>query len=524
MFVCVNNSSLIKTNYSISFLVADDTEMKLLSGHSKEEFKKLLCDVPDLVNEFKTKDKASDALYIYLMRLRTGRTYEEIGVHFRIPVKTVQRRCDVVREILKKSIVPANVNFEMPRNELLEHKSKTSSILFDDTNPDSAHVILDGTYIYLEKSTNYRFQKVSYNAHKMRNYLKIMMGVLTDGKIAFVLGPFKAIENDAVITEKIFSATNAAPAIKSFTQNDVFIVDRGFRDCETTLINLGFIVKMPTCGENTKLSTKNANDSRLVTRVRYNVERVNGVMKSVWKIFSNTIDIHYIPKIMDDFEIAAAFINRRSNLVKDTERTIEMAKKMKEQQNKPNELSKIVGSTAFERLIRANSYEIFEVFTTLPKFDIDDLEMISFGPYQVQQARCYLSNHFYEGDNNFPIFRFLNEDVNNICGSLINSEMDPILLMANLKSRYVSGTVHRTFVLIDKKIKTYKAVIGYSCSCRAGNRTAGCCSHVMSIIYYVTYARNGVKEVSKHLKKVFEDNNYVQFTNDAIEDEFDNDN
>lgn len=288
--------------------------MKLYTGHNKEEFTGLLQEMPDLVQEFESQHKASDALYIYLMRIRTGRTYEEIGMHFGASISTVQRRCDFVRDVMKKVIVPRYVNFEMPRNELLSHKSETSRILFDDNNLNSTHVILDGTYIYLQKSTDHRFQKDTFNAHKMRNYLKIMMGVLTDGRILFVLGPFKATDNDATITNKIFD-NNSAPSIKSLMPNDIMIVDRGFRNCEPALINMGFIVKMPTCREFKKLSTKDANESRLVTRVRYNVERVNGVMKLVFKNFSNTVDVHYIPKIMIDFEIGVALINKRSNLV-----------------------------------------------------------------------------------------------------------------------------------------------------------------------------------------------------------------
>lgn len=291
------------------------------------------------------------------------------------------------------------------------------------------------------------------------------------------------------------------------------IVDRGFRNCEAALINFGFIVKMPTCWEFNKLSTKDANESRLVTRVRYNVERVNGVMKSVFKIFLNTVDVHYIPKIMDDFAIAAALINKRSNTVRESDRTIALAKAMKLREKVPNELSGIVETKEFDRLIRCKSYEKFEDFQCCPLLNMDDLEMISFGSYQVKQARCYLSNHLLENNLEITIFRFFEEDVANTCSIFITPDMEPLLLMANLKSRFVSSTFHRTFVLIDKMEEGPGAVLAYCCSCKAGNRTAGCCSHVMSILYFVSYARNGVQEVSKHLKNVFTNNNWENNAN-----------
>lgn len=140
--------------------------MKMLTAHGKTEFKSLLCELPSLTEELESKEKASDALHIYLMRLRTGRTYDEIGFEFGLSKSTIRRRCDLVRDTLKRVIVPRYINYEMNREELVAHKSMTSHILFDNGDPNRAHLILDGTYIYLDKSNNHRFQRDSYNQHK----------------------------------------------------------------------------------------------------------------------------------------------------------------------------------------------------------------------------------------------------------------------------------------------------------------------------------------------------------------------
>lgn len=315
--------------------------MKVLTAHDKNEFNILLNEIQvQLVDALGSKDKASDALFMYLMRIRTGRTYGEISLDFGVSEPTVRRRCDLLRNTLKSIIVPQHINIEMNRTELVAHKSAISRILFDNEDASNAHLILNGTYIYLERSNNHRFQKQTYNSHKKRNYLKIMMGVLTNGGILFTLGPFKATENDAEITEKIFDASTKA--IKSFIPEDVMLVDRGFRDCANSLMNRGFIVKMPTCSQQNQLTTMEANQTRFVTKLRYEVERVNGVMKSVWKIFSQTVDIHYIPKITTDFEIGAALINKKTNLVRDETRSIEFAREMLLRLNTENTLSSIV--------------------------------------------------------------------------------------------------------------------------------------------------------------------------------------
>lgn len=311
--------------------------MLMYTAHKKSDFNTLLEESNIVAVELDSRDKTSDALFMYLTRLRTGRTFEEIASDLGVSECTVRRRCQVVRTALKNAIVPKYINYEMGREELQAHKSACSRILFDGENPNSVHLILDGTYIYVEKSKNHRFQKQSYNSHKKRNYVKIMMGVLTDGTILFTLGPFKATEDDAKITRAIFDSSS--PSIKTLLPQDVLIVDRGFERCMATLMNLGFIVQMPSCSHTAQLSTKEANESRFVTKVRYDVERVNGLMKVVWKIFMKTANTHQIPKIMTDFEIGAALLNRREKSHVNEEKSIEFARGMIRKLNVVNNLS-----------------------------------------------------------------------------------------------------------------------------------------------------------------------------------------
>lgn len=67
--------------------------MEILTAHDKTEFNNLLNELPGLTEELHSKQAASDALFIYLMRLRTGRTYDEIALDFGISASTVRRRC-----------------------------------------------------------------------------------------------------------------------------------------------------------------------------------------------------------------------------------------------------------------------------------------------------------------------------------------------------------------------------------------------------------------------------------------------
>lgn len=92
-------------------------------------------------------------------------------------------------------------------------------------------------------------------------------------------GPYEATKNDAQITKDILNSN--IKELYNYGPGDIIFVDRGFRDCQTELMNMGFVVKMPVCQpSNIQLTTNEANNTRLVTKIRYKVEHLNGMMKN----------------------------------------------------------------------------------------------------------------------------------------------------------------------------------------------------------------------------------------------------
>lgn len=69
--------------------------------------------------------------------------------------------------------------------------------------------VLDGTYIYVQKSTDFAFQRRSFSMQKHRHLVKPMMIVSTTIYIVAAIGPYLADGNnsDAKILNHI-SATN----------------------------------------------------------------------------------------------------------------------------------------------------------------------------------------------------------------------------------------------------------------------------------------------------------------------------
>lgn len=97
-----------------------------------------------------------------------------------------------------------------------------------------------------------------------------MVMVTTTGYFVSILGPYLAdrSNNDASILSHIINSN--AESIRSWlSEDDIFIVDRGFRDALPLLDDLGIQAEMPKFLEagQKQMSTEDANMSRLVTKV-----------------------------------------------------------------------------------------------------------------------------------------------------------------------------------------------------------------------------------------------------------------
>ena len=110
----------------------------------------------------------------------------------------------------------------------------------------------------------------TYSIHKGRTLVKPMV-VVTTGYFIAILGPYMADvkNNDGSILNHNMLAFNVQD-IKNWIENeDIFIIDRGFRDSLEFLEELGIKAKMPSFiprGQ-AQMSTEEANTSRLVTKV-----------------------------------------------------------------------------------------------------------------------------------------------------------------------------------------------------------------------------------------------------------------
>lgn len=97
---------------------------------------------------------------------------------------------------------------------------------------------------------------------------------MKDGYILSVEGPYLADgkNNDAAIADSIFKR-NQGQILDWLQDEDVIVVDRGFRDVVGTIVQLGFKVEIPHFLKGRKqLSAQEANRTRCVTKVRWVIE------------------------------------------------------------------------------------------------------------------------------------------------------------------------------------------------------------------------------------------------------------
>ena len=92
---------------------------------------------------------------------------------------------------------------------------------------------------------------------------------------------------------------------------DILIADRGFRDVKEFLEQIGLKVHYPRfmARGQTQLEDLEANQSRLVTKIRWVVEVVNSRLKR-WAFLANVVPLACLDDLEDYILIVAALCNK----------------------------------------------------------------------------------------------------------------------------------------------------------------------------------------------------------------------
>ena len=108
------------------------------------------------------------ALAIFLLKMRLGLSNRVLSSLFHLKTKrVVSRIVHETAEALLKDFVPYHLGFQhIDRKTVLQnHQTSIASQLMCDQD-DQVIVVMDGTYLYVQKSSNNKFQRRSFSMHK----------------------------------------------------------------------------------------------------------------------------------------------------------------------------------------------------------------------------------------------------------------------------------------------------------------------------------------------------------------------
>ncbi|CAF5053529.1 unnamed protein product, partial [Rotaria sp. Silwood1] len=182
-----------------------------------------------------------------------------------------------------------------------------------------------------------------------------------------------------------------------------------------------------------------------------------------------------IEKIGDYFRIICAIINRyRPVFVKDTSKDQQIGEKILKLLRETNKIKTYVENIKnnTEKKLKWMPMNATNSMPNFPRMNFDELQELTLGVYQLKQARAYITEHMTsEGAYSVKI-----------------TDQRQDLLRAQIQSRYKNNTKYDIYIQYDPK-----NVSGWYCTCPNGSRVVGCCAHIASIMYYLSFARDNLK-------------------------------
>ncbi|XP_029173786.1 uncharacterized protein LOC114942563 [Nylanderia fulva] len=478
-----------------------DNEFESFCPVTKEQFRELFTYCERVPCEGGYRYISKKDLLMFLCKMRQGLSDDFLNAMFQYSSRqAVSLAIATVRQSLMQQFVPNNIGFDAitRENDIERHVTEFSNELYN-PQPQIPRVIasIDGTYAYIPKSSNFRSLRQSYSVHKGRHLVKPVLIVAPDGYILDIQGPYfsDSCNNDARILQNEF-VRDADRMTTWFQENDIVIVDRGYRDATELLARLGILWKMPAIiqPDERQLSTEDANDSRLVTKTRWIVEARNGHIKSIFKFFEKIIQIQHLPNLGDFYRIAGAIINRYHPPILMEGANVEMAQQLLDKVREPNVVQAMVEvenlkTRNAQRWVRLDAEQLFD----FPVLTVEFLKNLTVGVYQIKLAPSYVQDKLQRDEEEEFQLEMLRD---------VNRLPQPGLMRIRVFSRFRNAMKYQLWISyqptnddeVDDGMDNHERtpIQGYYCTCKSGARTLGTCAHIASVLWFMGYARHQV--------------------------------
>nr|XP_034194639.1 uncharacterized protein LOC117610900 [Osmia lignaria] len=459
------------------FQKMDDAALQVYTGRTVAEVKQLV----------QMTQASPFDICIYLTYLFKGTGVRLLAEMIGILKSTAQRHIARGRKALVFSLPPTVLR---PRRQELEDEISqiAKTMYFPDGHRGELVTIWDGTYIYHQKSSNFRFQRKTFTAQKMRNLLKPMVCVTTTGRFIDIDCCWSNEVNDAAILKQIMEKDWFKD---TFRPGDVFVLDRGFRDVVAALEERGFRVVMPEFlkrGQK-QFESRQSNSNRMCTKVRWVIEARNHTMKR-YNSIGTTLDNKSIMTLADDLQIITCITNLFEPRLYSDGDDENIAERILAVQSKENELMKLVTEMGLVKK-PSNFKSLTETreMNDVPELNSMELKKLA-GNYCLNLAKSYFFDHLWGAGSDFKV-SVAKE------AAVVRSEFtdrgilvrDPLLIKGRVQSRHSNGKSYASFVLYDKSVRGFESIRGYFCQCKTGARTTDPCAHSLCIIWYLSYGR-----------------------------------
>ena len=94
-----------------------------------------------------------------------------------------------------------------------------------------------------------------------------------------------------------------------------------------------------------------------------------------------------------------------------------------------------------------------------------------------------------------------------LSSALIQAD-DPFLIRGRIHSRFSNQTKYFLYILVDRSKTGVDSILEYCCQCKNGLRTVGSCAHIITVLWYLGYARHNPQEIpdpARSLDEFFSD-------------------
>jgi hypothetical protein len=465
------------------FDLMSDFQIQQATGFNRQTFD----DLTGLIRTDRHDSAPSTVLGVYLNFLYTADSSRKIAARFELAYSTINKYITLARKYIKDGLTNFNLGIStITRADLIANNSDFARILYKLGNTKVC-TVWDGTYLYLPKSNVFQFQKATFGGQKKTNYVKPMTACSPNGKILDLFGPnsdefFKGEEFDGTMMLKIMEEQWFKDL---FRPGDVFVLDRGFKNAVPELKKRLFEVYIPCdIPKGQQLTWKQANANRFCTSVRWIVEAVNMILKR-FKFFQHRIDIHQYPHLKEDARNIAAIHNKYGKMRLRANEEQE-AEKIERNSKKPNKLQSLV----------THLHKKIAIFFKLDASDLEfyfpiltgrDMKILG-SSYGLKLVNSYFYNHLYNNDGKYEISVMKEEEELDYASAGIEI-IDPCLIRGKFDSRHSNSKSYHQYVLVDKSVDGLESIKEHYCTCSSGARTVEPCAHVLTLIWYLGYAR-----------------------------------